>query len=88
MDQPSLLWHYTDVAGFFGIVNSGRLRVGQIEYLNDVTERTYGRTVVSRALADGIAEIPASFLRFSQPSTRLSRSSSRTHVSRTSVNGA
>lgn len=43
--SPQTLWHYTDAAGMFGIVNSRQLRFGDAEFLNDRTERGYGQAL-------------------------------------------
>src|SRR5205085_12081442 len=47
---PAALWHYTDVHGLMGIIESSRLRFGDAHFLNDRTERTYGLTVLKRVL--------------------------------------
>lgn len=60
----SILWHYTDCGGFYGILSSGKIRLGDARFLNDRTERTHGRDVivdvVNRELAD--SEISELFL--------------------------
>ena len=47
MDSDSLLWHYTDSAGFHGIISSGIFRFGHAWFLNDRTERTFGKQRVA-----------------------------------------
>jgi hypothetical protein len=45
------LWHYTDTAGATGIIREGVLRFGDAAFLNDRTERWYGRNLVAEVLA-------------------------------------
>ena len=46
MKQPTILWHYTNAEGFYGIVSSHLLRLADAQFLNDRTERTYGVEMV------------------------------------------
>jgi Protein of unknown function (DUF2971) len=54
-NEPDLLWHYTDAAGLLGIVSSGRLRFGDVRFLNDRTERVYGWRIVEEVLSSQLA---------------------------------
>jgi len=47
MTIPEVLWHYTDATGLHGILSSGRLRLTDVRFLNDRTERTYGSATIS-----------------------------------------
>ncbi len=40
-DEPEVLYHYTDAAGFIGIVQSRKLRATDIRFLNDPDELRY-----------------------------------------------
>lgn len=57
-----LLWHYTDAAGFHGIVRSNRLRLGDAQFLNDRTERQYGIAIVMEVIADHLRQSQDHFL--------------------------
>lgn len=61
------LWHYTDVFGFHGIVESNILRLADARFLNDRTERTYGvnviRQLIERKLTDKDPVLPIEILR-------------------------
>ncbi|EWS53016.1 DUF2971 domain-containing protein [Methylibium sp. T29] len=52
--QPELIYHYTGVEAFFGIVQSGNLWLSDYSYLNDTRELSHG--------ADLIAEVATEFL--------------------------
>lgn len=52
MGRSTTLWHYTDANGFYGIVQSGNLRLGDARFLNDRTEREYGIGIVMRVIAE------------------------------------
>jgi len=47
---PTLLYHYTDVPGFKGIVESQELWATHIQYLNDTQEYRYAVDVATRVL--------------------------------------
>lgn len=49
---PRTLWHYTDAAGLYGIISSGRIRLGDARFLNDRTEREYGIKLITEVLVD------------------------------------
>ena len=50
---PPLLFHYTDAAGFFQIVESGvRLHATHYRFLNDIGELRFGREVVHDILTE------------------------------------
>ena len=48
--EPTILWHYTDAAGLYGIVAEHQLRCGNVRFLNDQTEHVYGWGMVRRKL--------------------------------------
>ena len=52
MAVPDVLWHYTDAAGLQGILESGVLRLTDVRFLNDRSERTYGFTTARSIVAD------------------------------------
>lgn len=56
MNIPDVLWHYTDAVGLHGIISSGVLRLTDVRFLNDRTERTYGSAIVSALLDDMVRE--------------------------------
>ena len=43
-------WHYTDANGLLGILGTSQFRFGDVQFLNDATERTYGIRLLKRAL--------------------------------------
>jgi hypothetical protein len=45
---PSRLYHYTDLAGLTGVVESGTLWATDIHNLNDITEVSYSREMLGR----------------------------------------
>lgn len=47
---PSVLWHYTNAAGFLGIFRSGKLWATNTDYVNDASEIRYARHLVLRAV--------------------------------------
>lgn len=49
---PTLLYHYTDVQGFKGIVDSRELWATHIQYLNDTEEYLYAVGVARRVLGE------------------------------------
>ena len=51
---PDLIYHYTTVEGFFGLVQSGHIWLSDYSYLNDTRELAHG--------ADLISEVAAEFL--------------------------
>lgn len=53
--HPDVLWHYTDANGFFGIVKSRQLRFGDAGFLNDRTERVYGKNLLDAVFAEEIS---------------------------------
>jgi len=53
--EPDILWHYTDANGMFGILGSRQFRFGDAGFLNDCTERVYGKEVVDRVFVEEIA---------------------------------
>jgi hypothetical protein len=59
-----ILWHYTDTAGFHGIIRSNRLRLGDARFLNDRTERQYGISIVMQVIADELKRGQDHFLAF------------------------
>lgn len=44
------LWHYTNAAGFVGIVTSKRLWASNVDYMNDTSETSYGLSLCDEAL--------------------------------------
>jgi hypothetical protein len=52
---PEILWHYTDAPGLFGIVDSCRFRFGDAGFLNDRTERVYGKELIDKVFGEEIA---------------------------------
>jgi hypothetical protein len=66
INAANTLWHYTDVVGFHGIVESNRLHLADARFLNDRTERTYGGSVVrqfvERELAGKDPKLPIDIL--------------------------
>lgn len=53
--SPDILWHYTDAHGLFGIVDSCRFRFGDAGFLNDRTERVYGKDLIDKVFAEEMA---------------------------------
>jgi hypothetical protein len=53
--EPDILWHYTDAPGLFGIVDSCRFRFGDAGFLNDRTERVYGKELIDKVFTEEIA---------------------------------
>lgn len=51
-DRPDILWHYTNAAGFLGIVRSGKLWATNTDYLNDSSEIRHARRLVLKAVFD------------------------------------
>lgn len=47
--QPDVLWHYTNTAGFLGICRTGKLWATNTEYLNDISELRYARSLLLNA---------------------------------------
>jgi hypothetical protein len=47
---PSVLWHYTNAAGFLGIFRSGKLWATNTDYVNDASEIRYARHLVLRVV--------------------------------------
>jgi hypothetical protein len=83
--KPDIIYHYTDVNGLHGILQSGRLWASAAYYLNDSSEIEYGCQLGRRALGEWrIANdknrcFAAETLRaldhvFSSPLSRISRS--------------
>lgn len=83
--QPALIYHYTDVAGIQGILESNSLWASAAYYLNDFSEIEYGCNIVLDVIAEWqevnkeIYSFETSALRtlehaFSHPSSRMSRS--------------
>ncbi|HEU0100275.1 MAG TPA: DUF2971 domain-containing protein [Allosphingosinicella sp.] len=46
-----VLYHYTDSGGLLGIISNATLRLGDIRYMNDPSERIFGVQVAHAALA-------------------------------------
>src|SRR5512133_1479441 len=58
MKPPPRLYHYTDAAGFFGIVESGvSLRATHHRYMNDMGEVGFGLGIVGEVLDGLVGEI-------------------------------
>jgi hypothetical protein len=58
---PEVLYHYTNVRGFMGILSSGELQVSNILYMNDASELKYGRDLVEKLfvkLRSDVEELP------------------------------
>ncbi len=55
MEPAGPLFHYTNSAGFLGIVRSGQLWASDAEFLNDAQELQYGREQLYRALLEQAA---------------------------------
>lgn len=53
-----ILYHYTDSNGLIGIVSNKTIRLGDIRYMNDPSERTYGVEVARSALEKRVSELP------------------------------
>jgi hypothetical protein len=53
--KGSLAWHYTDAAGFLGILASSQLRFGDADFLNDRTERTYANGLLDEVVSQKLA---------------------------------
>jgi hypothetical protein len=51
---PSILYHYTTLAGACGIATTKRLWASSIRHLSDSTEFTYAHSVLRRALEDAV----------------------------------
>src|ERR1017187_7578942 len=51
-----IVWHYTDGAGFLGILQSSRLYATQVAALNDAAETRYASDLFTRAVKQLIAE--------------------------------
>lgn len=73
-----ILWHYTDTAGFHGIVRNNRLRLGDARFLNDRTEREYGIKLVISTIAEHLKEGQDHFL--AMTGHFLQRNEHRVHV--------
>ena len=52
---PDLIYHYTSVEGFFGIVQSGQLWLSDYSYLNDTRELSHGADLVAEAATELLA---------------------------------
>src|SRR5262249_27768901 len=58
---PKVLYHYTNVRGFMGILCSGELQASNILYMNDASELEYGRRLVEKLFLDlrsDVEELP------------------------------
>lgn len=51
-----IVWHYTDVQGFKGIVESEGLWATNADFLNDPTELKYGVELLIERLSERLAE--------------------------------
>ena len=51
-NQPDMLWHYTNAAGFLGILRSGKLWATHTDYLNDASEMRYAKRLLLNAVSD------------------------------------
>jgi hypothetical protein len=59
--RPRVLYHYTNVLGFMGILDSEELKVSNILYMNDASELEYGKRLVEKLfgeLRSDPAELP------------------------------
>jgi hypothetical protein len=57
-DKAPLLYHYTDAAGFFGILENGRrLRATHHRYLNDRTEVSFGLELANEVIDELEADL-------------------------------
>ena len=55
--EPTILWHYTNLAGLIGIVERRKLWATDLRYLNDSTELAYGLDrVLSVLRTDGLRQ--------------------------------
>jgi hypothetical protein len=52
---PDLIYHYTSVEGFFGIVQSGQLWLSDYSYLNDTRELSHGGDLVAEVAMELLA---------------------------------
>jgi hypothetical protein len=55
-DQPDLIYHYTSVEGFFGIVQSGNFWLSDYSYLNDTRELSHGADLVTEVATELLAK--------------------------------
>ena len=60
-EPPALLYHYTDVAGLIGILNTGSLRATNLRFMNDAKELSHAWELMRQVLteAESKAELPA-----------------------------
>jgi hypothetical protein len=49
-NRPAILYHYTDAAGFIGILDNGELWASNAAFLNDSTELIYAQEVIKEVL--------------------------------------
>lgn len=56
---PDLIWHYTDQAGFLGILTSGEIWTTDTLFLNDSSEVTYAMSRIERALESKVPKADA-----------------------------
>jgi hypothetical protein len=49
---PAMLWHYTDANGLYGIVSTSQMYFGDIQMMNDRSERLYGEALLDEVLAE------------------------------------
>jgi hypothetical protein len=57
METPSILFHYTSIAGFLGIVSGRKLWASSIRHMNDVTEYKYAHDVFVEVLKSEAEEV-------------------------------
>lgn len=58
---PPVLWHYTSLSGFMGIVNSRTIYATDLRYLNDKEELLHARTLMKeiwKELTQGTKDVP------------------------------
>jgi hypothetical protein len=55
-DRERILWHYTNGAGFLGILQSASIYATQVSCLNDTTETKYATDLYKRAVSELINE--------------------------------
>lgn len=53
---PDLIYHYTSIEGFFGIVQSGQLWLSDYSYLNDTRELLHGGDLVTEVATELLAK--------------------------------
>ena len=58
VDEPEVLYHYTDAGGFAAIVQQGMLRATDVRFLNDPLELRYAWEALLAALETAKAEKP------------------------------